>query len=83
MALQSVACPQCDEHVELDRRPFATGLDVIARRCPRCIAWIRIEGWSEWTSTHYSMTPFRDAAEALGAFPEGTWFAVADAQPQN
>jgi hypothetical protein len=57
--------------------------DVIAIRCQLCVAWIRIEGWSQWTPTHYSMTPFRDAPEALRAFPEGVWLAAADALPRN
>ncbi len=61
----------------------ATEPEVIATRCPRCVAWVRVEGWSEWRATHYSMTVFSDAAEALRAFPEGTWFAVADVEPQN
>jgi hypothetical protein len=85
-----VACPQCDERVELDRGPRPIELsgreiepEVIATRCELCIAWIRIEGVSEWWATHYSMTPFRDSLDALRAFPEGTWFAAADAKPHN
>ena len=89
MSRRWVVCPQCDERVELDREPrldvsaHAIEPEVIASRCQVCIAWIRIEGWSQWVATHYSMTPFGNAAAALRAFPEGTWFAVADVQPQN
>jgi hypothetical protein len=55
----------------------------IVARCERCIAWVRIEGWSNWSTTHYSMTPFRTATEALEEFPRGTWFAVADVAESN
>ena len=56
---------------------------VIALKCERCVAWIRLEGWSTWSATHYTMTPFDDSSAALEAFPKGTWFAVADASIGN
>ena len=85
-----VTCPQCDYRVDIDHGPRpieASGRaiepEVIATRCERCVAWIRIEGWSEWFATHYSMTPFRQAIDALRAFPEGTWFAAGEVGPHN
>lgn len=90
MSRRWLTCPQCDERVELERGPRpvdrSRGVvepEVIASRCQLCVAWIRIEGWSDWTATHYSMTPFRDDADALQSFPKGIWLAVTRVQPPN
>ena len=81
-------CPQCDLEIDLAHRPSPTTDDsgavtkphVLAAQCERCVAWIRLEGWSCWSATDYTMTPFRDATEALQAYPQGVWLAVADAK---
>ena len=86
-----VACPQCDRELEIEQRPSPTTdvsgtrvePQVMALRCERCVAWIRLEGWSTWSATHYTMTQFGDSTAALRAFPKGTWFAVADASLGN
>jgi DNA-binding transcriptional MerR regulator len=88
---ESVLCPQCDSKIELDHGPRTTRdgsgdivePQVIAIRCQVCVAWIRIEGWSGWSATHYSMTQCQDASAALASFPRGIWFAVADVEVPN
>ena len=87
MSDSAFICPQCDLEIELSRRPsppkdesgVVADAQVIAVQCERCVAWIRVEGWSCWCATHYTMTPFRDAIDALQAFPKGVWLAAANA----
>lgn len=59
-----------------DESGAVTGAHIIAVQCERCVAWIRVEGWSCWGATHYTMMPFRDSTDALQAFPEGAWLAA-------
>ena len=80
-------CPQCDLEIDLAQRPSPGTNDsgaiephVRAVQCERCVAWVRLEGWSCWSATHYTMTPFRTPDDALEAFPRGVWLAVGNAK---
>ena len=89
--MRGLVCPQCESRIEHEHVPCpirdASGTitqpNELMIRCDVCVAWIRIEGWSEWSATHYTMTPYPTSTAALEAFPRGPWLAVADTNVKN